>query len=855
MNVAKGVDIPPEVIGWKPFKSVINDGGWRTSWKIVLEGKPDSYFFSNFKDGITGEVCDARTFRSGERCTLKFLTLGEGAKLIFGKSQVKREIDNGRNCYIYPDWSQPDTRVPLGMVLEYVEEQTPKGKDVLKIEIKYNEALIEDLKEFLPKAQKPNRPWEIQVNIGKYEDEDLTATLFADKVNKLNQTVLRYKINAKASNDRSVSVTLKKKELSERVERCSLTLSERDVARKTLSEVLNDVGAVNRDTKVKHLSLPFKPALYGDEWKNTSLSANKDPTFMVREAVASLLRRDDFKDLKELRLTSMEGLKPEAFQRNVNKMLKTRNIDRLVSVSPEGVITFKKYNHIHMTMPAFESKDRDITTSYDNEDKAVERSMLTLKWTDKWTKWFKDPTTDFVEFIEALAEHPEIRCVDFSLMSKDSVGHQKYLTEDAVKQLLKVNNVYFICRYMPNKKAGSSKDWKTWITQYNLSFVKHKDGKPAWFFWYGDQKNTTKEDKGGGWLQVCSKGRYVVAKTENRKKRLLWNGATLADILNASQETNKWLKRGLLAAFSGRMQNRKDCSSYKYGNLPTEKKKDKDNEDVNKNAEPLVPYEPIDIIDFTIGDPEGEFKFGNKKYTWSDVHESINGFCSSVFDVGDNTYDLLVKSELENKLKWNEENTEGKTTNFIKGLQLVEHLNFMEQWELIRENKNWKEDNKLSLISKLGLEKPSIRMLQYPVLLERMFQWENEVREAFVKQWNEAYKNDKNTKVKDTQPLLTEKDAKLQQKQISDRWDVMSLKDVAALAKLLKDNFAKFAAKIKGFFDSVDFRGVVFEFPKKTNFAEEVEAYNKDKDSKNKLAWLPQCVDRRKTFASSGYQC
>ena len=68
-----------------------------------------------------------------------------------------------------------------------------------------------------------------------------------------------------------------------------------------------------------------------------------------------------------------------------------------------------------------------------------------------------------------------------------------------------------------------------------------------------------------------------------------------------------------------------------------------------------MPYEPIDIIDFTIGDPEGEFKFGNKKYTWSDVHESINGFCSSVFDVGDNTYDLLVKSELENKLKTDKE--------------------------------------------------------------------------------------------------------------------------------------------------------------------------------------------------------
>jgi hypothetical protein len=62
-------------------------------------------------------------------------------------------------------------------------------------------------------------------------------------------------------------------------------------------------------------------------------------------------------------------------------------------------------------------------------------------------------------------------------------------------------------------------------------------------------------------------------------------------------------------------------------------------------------------------------------------------------------------------------------------------------------------------------------MLKYPALLERMFQWEPEMREAFTEQWNEARKDDKNNKVKDTRPLLTEKDADTQQKQISDRWD------------------------------------------------------------------------------------
>jgi len=384
-------------------------------------------------------------------------------------------------------------------------------------------------------------------------------------------------------------------------------------------------------------------------------------------------------------------------------------------------------------------------------------------------------------------------CVDFSLMEKNSAGHKKYLTKDAVKQLLKVNDVRFICRYMPKETKGAFKDWKTWGKQYKLSFVKRENDKIAGWYSYGDPKNTTENDKdGGGWLQVYSKGRYVVAKTENGKRRLLWNRATLEDILDASKEEMSTPKRKLLAAFSGRMQNQEDCS-YKYENLPTEKK-NKNNEDANKDAEPLVPYEPIDIIDFTIGDKDGVFTFGGGKHTWGNVHKSINSFCNAVSGVDNNTYDNVVEYELKYKLEadkklsdaerselkeqlrlmeqlqstelkkgiqaWNEKN---------KGLQLVDHLDFMEQWALIEGDKKWKEENKLLLISKLGLEKPSIRMLEYPDLLKRMFQWEPDVRKAFTKQWNKAHENKKNKN--DTKPLLKEEDAVTQEFQISENLD------------------------------------------------------------------------------------
>lgn len=110
----------------------------------------------------------------------------------------------------------------------------------------------------------------------------------------------------------------------------TLTLFEQDVAGKTLSQVLNDVGTASKVKTVQHLELPFNPDLYEgagkgkDAWKSTWWGNDKgkvpDPAFMMREAIASLLRKDDFRDLKELRLTSMEGLDTKNFQQAVNKM-------------------------------------------------------------------------------------------------------------------------------------------------------------------------------------------------------------------------------------------------------------------------------------------------------------------------------------------------------------------------------------------------------------------------------------------------------------------------------------------------------------------------------------------------------
>jgi len=418
LNVAEGVVIPPDVFGFHPFKNVIKDGGGRTGWKIVFEKELSTYFSSDCRHGMTGEVCDAAPSWTNKKCTLEFLPLGKGAKRIFDESLFKKEyVCKGSDSYSIDEyWSEPYTHVPLGMVLECVEKgpeiKDANGNDkVFKIRIKCSqpskETIIEDLKAFLPKAQESNRPWEIQVtNIN--EDE---ATSFAKEVKSLNIKWLPYRINAEVKNG-FVSVTLEKKELSERVKSDgTLKLFEQDVAGKTLSQVLDDVGTASKVTTVQHLELPFNPDLYEgagkgkDAWKSTWWGKVKDPTFMLRETVASLLRRDDFKGLEDLTLTSMEGLKPDVFQYDVNKMLKTRNIDRRVDVSPEGAITFEQ----HTSMPKFESETRPITTSYYSMGNAPNNQpMRTLKWTKEWEKWFEDPTTDFGEFIEALAEHPEI---------------------------------------------------------------------------------------------------------------------------------------------------------------------------------------------------------------------------------------------------------------------------------------------------------------------------------------------------------------------------------------------------------------------------------------------------------------
>ena len=584
----------------------------------------------------------------------------------------------------------------------------------------------------------------------------------------------------------------------------TLTLTEEDVTGGKVFEILNKVRTINRDgksaVKVKNLVLPFKPELYEDEWKGTSLNADNDPTFRLRDALAILLGQKDF-DFETLTLTSKEGLDLNAFEKALNETLKARNINRLVSVSHKGVITFKK----HMPMPEFKSENDVIITSYNEEEnKNVTQSMLTLKWTNDWTEWFEDPTTDFGEFIEALTEHPEIRCVDFSYMNKDSDGHKKYLTENAVKQLLKVNDVYFVCRYMPKDREGSLSRWKTWGESYNLSFVRCENNKIAMWYWHGDEKNKVGDNK-GGWLDVYSQGRYVVAKkTENGKKRLLWNKAALEDVLACARKKDVLGMRDALSAFSGRGERKQANRDYK--NLP-----DKD----NKAAKSLVPYEPIDVIDFTIGDSKGEFKIGNNKYNWANVHKSISVLLMALNYKDD--FELSVQTDLEAELQRDEDEkdlskrlTDAKRAeleeqlHIVKqlrfdglksriqywnkenpNLQLNENASFMEQWRFIRGNKNPEED-KLSLISELGLEKPSIRMLRYPALLERMFQWKVEMREAFMKQWNEARKKDKNTKANNTQPLLTEKDAKTQEQQIRNNWDLNFRKELTQQLRLVE---------------------------------------------------------------------
>ena len=475
-----------------PFCYLIDFGGGRTGWDIVFEGRTKDPYDGNYysKYARIGKVCgvalyDEEEFRQKGKSCMRFLPREEADERIFDKSKFKgnlsEESEYREKVKFESNWWKDCTRVPLDRVLKWVEKNA-KCDCTVKIEVEDAELFLKDFEKFLSKAGKSAYKWELRIDV---TDEKCNGKTFIESVQKLNKPAFRYGVEIekrKEDGKEFIFVTVKQKEWHDRVEDSgTLTLTKEDVTKRNLFGILSDVLAINRDkkstVKIKNLSLPFKPTLYA----KPSLGADEDPTFQLRDALAILLGREDF-GFESLTLTSAEGLDPNAFEKALNETLKARNINRLISVSPEGVITFKKHN---MPMPAFESQDQAITTSFDNKNKGVEQSMLTLKWTDEWTKWFEDPTTDFGTFIEALAEHPEIRCVDFSLMPKDGVGHKKYLTENAVNKLLKVNGVYFVCRYMPDNTAGSLKDWGKWGQSYGLSFVKKASGLIATWRSYG----------------------------------------------------------------------------------------------------------------------------------------------------------------------------------------------------------------------------------------------------------------------------------------------------------------------------------------------------------------------------------
>ena len=497
-----------------------------------------------------------------------------------------------------------------------------------------------------------------------------------------------------------------------------------------------------------------------------------------------------------------------------------------------------------MSMPEFESEKQKITTSYNNENKAVKKSVFTLKWTDEWTKWFEEPTTDFGTFIEALAEHPEIRCIDFSHMPKDSVGHKKYLTENAAKQLLKVNDVYFVCRYMPENTAGSLDDWEKLGQAFNLSFVKKQSGDIATWRYFGDKNNKIENKQDGGWLIVRSQDCYVVSKTEeNGKRRLLWNRAALKNVLNAyDQDKGMWSIRKALTHFSGR--EKAEDLAKNFSNLRKE----------GENWKQFMSYKPIDIIDFTIGDPKDKFAFGDRKCTWKDVHKIVSSgdFVKAVKedrtlrdiwteiglekeltqdDKAENDKKLTAEKrrELEERLRlvkqvtskelkelireWNKKNTKHhnertekdafsygaevrKTVGEIdvtypgmtvKNLQLNENVNFMEQWDRIKEKGTmaWKEEDRLKLIKALKLGKSLIVDLNCAGLLEYMWQWKHEMREAFIKQWNKKYKNDKNKKDNQS-PSLFEDNAGAQWIVVDCNWDTKFKTALAAQLRIVE---------------------------------------------------------------------
>ena len=825
----------------KLFNHVIQSGGGRYDWKIRFK-QGCGFIYTNFGKhvAVNGTACSLvfGNWDKGSKEWVNFVSQDSAAEALFKGNDVQEGIDNGKDEVSIPNkWQKFKTRVPLGMVLEYVERKAKKSKEVLEISIDWTkEPLIEDLEAYLPKACNPNRPWKLEAEFSKDTREDII-----DAVNALNQTALPYEVVAEKHEEKEerIWISFKKKNLSKRVEENgTLTLNEKDVAETTLRELFKEIGGLNKAPKatIKNVTLPFRPELYKNPWtdgvkhvtesneeayKLTKAAYHDDPLFPLKEAVVMLLERDLNADWS-LTLDSKGAFDAKAFEKSVNETLKARNINRRVSVSPEGVITFEKYTHT--PMPAFESEEGKIITSYDKKNKAVESSMSVLKWTNEWTAWFECPENNFAEFIEALAEHPEIKCVDFSIMPKDSVGHQKYLTEDAVKQLLKVNNVYFVCRCMPENTEGSLDNWEKWGETYRLSFVGDKGGIDLWGT-YGDDNNEIK-DGDGGWFTVYSKGWYAVSKTENGKRRLLWNKAALADILNTYDKKelkpSMWSIRMALAHFSGR-ENAEDLAKT-YNNLREE----------NKEWKQFMPYKPIDVIDFTIGDPKDTFKIGNKKYTWADVQKivcsqnfawAIKAVRSAAAAWTKDDLDKALKAddkaepgkkladkqrrELEEQLriaklldydsevkerikKWNQNNTkpykrtkkiyssdnkvyntQDVTTNVIKGLQLHENVDFMEQWELINGNGSaaWKEADKQKLI-KTVLGKQPIAELTLPALLERLWhRWEPGMREAFVKQWNEKHKNQTN-KTNDTSPRLDKSYADDNQwDNINENWD------------------------------------------------------------------------------------
>ena len=607
LTVAADVDVKKGCDEYEnPFREVFGEGGGRSGWSIVLENEKHNPFRGEEKVAITGALCDLKLSKSNGAHVLTFLPCGDAAKMIFESSYIKNGIDEeDHKINISNDWfDSRDQRVPLGIVLEYVEKHSPESNDILEIEVgcnKYTDKpLVGDLKAFLPKAGKSKRPWELLVKCS-YDN----AENFAEEINKLNQKTLRYGFKAEKKSNTLVSVISKEKTWSERVEDDgTLTLGDEDVAGKTVWTIFKDVlDNINRKegagTKVKNLVLPFRLALYEDVWKNTSIGADKDPTLRLREALTVLCESKDLAGLKTLTLTSTEGLDANALEQAVNKILREGNINRRVRVSPEGVITFEEQK-----MPKFES-EKDIISEYrhlsnDRGWKKKTKSVSVLKWTREWTEWFERPETDFGEFIEALAEHPEIDCVDFSKMPGDSVGHKKYLTEDAVRQLLKAQDVRFICRCSKDDTDASKGTWTRRMQAYGLNFAKKDEIVVLDTF---ENAGNPKEQTDSGWVQMWSEASCIVAKSKQGKRRLLWNRAALNAVLNAS---NDEAKMDVLEKLSGRKE--------KYDNTKT---KDAD-------GQPLVPYKAIDTIDFTIGEPNTSLELIKKDCKWENVHKIVN---------------------------------------------------------------------------------------------------------------------------------------------------------------------------------------------------------------------------------------